>query len=164
MADMNMQSTDTAVYTKTESRKNSKHRKSRKTPPSFASDAHGQHIRNAVTGSYYEERVGTIEEKKFFKVAGKSVFKMNSGGVILDEGYHMSSFYYDSPEQYEKHKNVVLPLALKDSWHLNASVDDPAVQNISSALNFDAQYDADAASDDEDDLDEMIERLKNTSE
>ena len=162
MADIDMQSTDTEAYTKTESRKSGKRRKSRRMPPSFASDTHGQNIRNAVTGSYYNERVGTLEEKKFFKVSGKSTFKMNSEGVVLDEGYNMSSFYYDSPEQYEEHRNVVLPLSLKDKWHLDASVGGPAAQNVSSEPHFDAQYEV--TSDDEDDLDEMIERLKKTSE
>ena len=161
MADMNTHSTDNEVYTTPEPRKSGKRRKSRRVPPSFASDTHGKHIRNAMTGSYYDEKVGSLEEKKFFKVARKSTFKMNSEGVVLDEGYNMSSFYYDSPEQYEEHRAVMLPRAVKDQWHLNTDVENLTNQQAPSVPDFVAQHDA--SSGDEEDLDEMIARLKQTS-
>ena len=121
---------DTREYTTKEKHKTNKKKRSRRVLPSFASDVHGAHIRNAVTGSYYDERVESLKERKFFKVSGKSSFKMNSDGVVLDEGYNMSSFYYDNPEQYEEHKNVVVSREVKDKWRLGADADDVKSHDI----------------------------------
>ena len=156
-----LEETETGTYIKAESQKDGKRRKSRKLPPSFASDQQGQNIRNAVTGSYYDERVGSIEEKRLFKVVGKSAFKMNSDGVVLDEGYNMSSFYYDSPEQYEQHKRTVLPSALKESWRLNAVSDNSTAQNMSGAPHCDTYEDA--MKDDVAELDDMVDGLDKTT-
>lgn len=161
MADMDTHSTDNEVYTTPEPRKSGKRRKSKRVLPSFASDIHGKNIRNAMTGTYYDEKVGSPEERRFFKVVGKSSFKMNSEGVILDEGYNMSSFYYDCPEQYEEHKNVVLPMALKDKWHLSEDAEHVTSRQAPSVPDFVAQHDASSGEDE--DLDEMIARLKQTS-
>ena len=106
--------TDNDTMTK-RSNKNGR-RKAKRVPPSFASDVVGQNIRNAVSGSYYDVYVGSKLERQFFKVCGKSTYKVNSEGVVLDDGYNMSSFYYDTPEQYETHKDIVLSQEIKDKW------------------------------------------------
>ncbi len=149
---------DTREYTTKEKHKNNKRRQSRRTLPSFASDVHGAQIRNAVTGSYYEERIGTLKEKKFFKVSGKSSFKMNSDGVVLDEGYNMSSFYYDNPEQYEKHKNVVVSQAVKDKWRLNADAHDNQEDQP-----YDINHESNDTASEGDDIGDMLDRLKTMS-
>ena len=116
MTDMDTQQ-DGFTSSQVKTRHDKRRHRGKRAPVSFASDVHGMNIRNAATGSFYDERVGTLDERKFFKVTGKSTFKMNSEGVVLDEGYNMSSFYYDTPEQYEQHKNVVLAQDVKDKWY-----------------------------------------------
>ena len=105
------------IFTSSNREKSTKGKKSKKQPISFPSDIVGEHIRNAMTGSYYEERVGSLDEKRFFKVSSKSSVKFNSEGTMIAEGYDMSCFFYETPEQYEKHKNVVLEQSVKDEWY-----------------------------------------------
>ena len=133
---------------------NGKRRKPKKVPLSFASDVVGMRIRNAATGSEYDERVGSVDEKRFFKVSGKSRVKYDKDGNMIAEGYDMSLFYYDNPEQYEKHRNVTLSQTLKDEWHGRRTDTD-----------VDAQSEVRACPpnlDDDPDLDAMVSRLKNT--
>lgn len=149
MTDVSMRQ-DGFTTNQSQVRSDKKRRKGRRIPVSFASDVHGMNIRNAATGSYYDERVGTVDEKRFFKVSGRSMFKINDDGVVVDEGYNMSSFYYDTPEQYEQHKNVVLSQDVKDKWYSRGSFVE--TRAIDETLNENS---------DEDDIDEMMSRLKN---
>ena len=76
MTDMDTQQ-DGFTRNKVKNRNDKRRRRGNRVPISFASDVHGMNIRNAATGSFYDERVGTLDERKFFKVVGKSTFKMN---------------------------------------------------------------------------------------
>lgn len=153
MTDMDMQQ-DGFTKSHVKSRHGKQHRRGKRVPISVASDVHGMNIRNAVTGSIYDERVGTLDERKFFKVTGKSTFKMNSEGLVIDEGYNMSSFYYDTPEQYEKHKNVVLTQDVKDKWYSNEETQES--KTIDTALD-------ETNNEDGEEIGDMIDRLKNIS-
>jgi hypothetical protein len=61
-------------------------------------------IRNAITGYYEKERVGKSDEDLFFKV------KLSIGNYL--DGH----LYYNSPEEYERHWQTTLPLAIKQTW------------------------------------------------
>ena len=158
MTDVDMQN-DGFTSNQVKTRHDKRRRRGKRVPVSFASDVHGMNIRNAATGSFYDERVGTLDERKFFKVSGKSTFKMNSEGVVLDEGYNMSSFYYDTPEQYEQHKNVVLAQDVKDKWYSRECCAQSKAVNES--LQETSSKNDDNSDNDEDDINDMINRLKN---
>lgn len=69
-------------------------------------------IVNAVTGFPYTKdegvfyRYGSNDELELFKV--KDVSRPSKGGFV---------FFYDSPEQYERHMHRALQPKLKEVWH-----------------------------------------------
>ena len=65
----------------------------------------GKKIRNAVSGSYYDFKIGSEDEQRFWKM------KDSSG-----QSGELSVYYYDSPEQYENHWNCVVSTESKGSW------------------------------------------------
>ena len=95
--------------------------KSRKTIPLFPSSVLGAPIRNALTGSPMEGVVGSLEEKKFWKVVRKDVERWGSDDngtpVLKTEGYDMASFFFDSPDQYERAFDVVVNQEDKADWY-----------------------------------------------
>lgn len=97
--------------------KKSHGKKSKKLEPSIASDIIGRNIRNAVSGSYYEEKVGSPDENKFWKVSRKSDVKFDDDHNMVADGFDMSAYFYDSPKQYEQHRNTVLKQSVKDIWY-----------------------------------------------
>lgn len=68
----------------------------------------GSRIRNAETGQYYNERVGTLQEHLYFKVALSTgeIRTRNSSNIL----------FYDAPSQYEEHLNGVVSEDVKRSW------------------------------------------------
>lgn len=67
----------------------------------------GNPIRNAINGDrMYEYKVGSPYESLFFKVCDACGF--HSSGPM--------TFYYNSPEQYERHLNIELPFYVKEKW------------------------------------------------
>lgn len=63
-------------------------------------------IRNAVTGFYEKLRVGRFESDLLFKV----ILATGETGNIPEQ------LYFDSPEQYEKHCNVIVSDSVKKAW------------------------------------------------
>jgi hypothetical protein len=63
-------------------------------------------IRNAVTGFYENLRVGRFESDLLFKVI------LATG----ETGSNPDQLYFDSPEQYEHHFNVIVPNSVKQTW------------------------------------------------
>lgn len=71
----------------------------------------GSLIRNAVTGSVEPVRVGSADERTYFKVG------LSTGELGTDPyGRHL---YYDSPDQYERHFGVRLAAGVVETWHAN---------------------------------------------
>ena len=70
----------------------------------------GTFIRNAVTGEVTNDRVGSKEEKKYFKVINALGLDRLNGPLQL---------YYESPSQYEIHQFVLLNPDDKDEWYEN---------------------------------------------
>ena len=90
-------------------------------PRVFSSNIVGQRIVNAMTGSSYDYVVGSKDEKRFFKVAARQPFRKHIdllGDEIIDaDGYQMNTLFYDTPDQYEKHKRVTLSDDVKTDWY-----------------------------------------------
>ena len=64
-------------------------------------------IRDAVTGSRYNKRVGTKDEDAFFKV------KDVSGAIGREPG----NLYFETPKQADKYLNVVFSEKAKAKWN-----------------------------------------------
>ena len=101
--------------------RNNNKRKKRSEPKVFASNIVGQRIVNAMTGSSYEFNVGSKLEERLFKVATSQPFHKHTnfmGEEVIDaDGYQINTLFYDTPEQYEKHKRVTLSDSLKKEWY-----------------------------------------------
>ena len=65
----------------------------------------------------------------------------------------MSSFYYDTPEQYEQHKNVVLAQDVKDKWY---SREETQQSKLDGALD-------ETKDEDDEEIGDMIDRVKTIS-
>lgn len=66
----------------------------------------GAKIRNAMIGSFYNDRVGSINEYKYFKVT------LATGHLKYDSNH----LYYDNPEEYERHFKCNISKEVKDEW------------------------------------------------
>jgi hypothetical protein len=67
----------------------------------------GSYVRNAITGIRYNVKVGSAESGQFFRVNDSTHIKMPSD----------RTFYYENPEQCERHLNIeILPLT-KQKWY-----------------------------------------------
>jgi len=68
----------------------------------------GTKIRSATTGIVNSMIVGKIDEDLFFKV------RVVNGEVVSSA--HGNDFYYDSPEEYERHMFIKVPQKIKERW------------------------------------------------
>jgi hypothetical protein len=69
----------------------------------------GTKIKSATLGTYYDNMyVGKKDEDMLFKVRVVNGETGNSA--------YGNDFYYDSPEEYERHLFVKLPQKIKDKW------------------------------------------------
>jgi hypothetical protein len=73
----------------------------------YGSGDAGSYIKNAVTGSYTNHRVGSEAEYLYFCVANCTGMDKLNGPIHL---------YYDSPSQYENHQYVLVDQKTKDIW------------------------------------------------
>ena len=64
----------------------------------------GAKIINAETGQVLEHIVGSIDEYRYFT-------------VMINEGQESVKLFYNSPEQYESHRNVSVDDNVKIEWH-----------------------------------------------
>ena len=70
----------------------------------YPSNIVGASIVNAVTGKPYDKcYVGTIAEKKFFRVIDASGL-CNSNGIKTYKNNTSNKLFYDNREQYMKHR------------------------------------------------------------
>jgi hypothetical protein len=68
----------------------------------------GAPIRNAITGVRFPQyKVGSKDEYLFFKVG------IATGEKGLREN---STFFFDNPEQYERHMHCTVETSVKSSW------------------------------------------------
>jgi hypothetical protein len=82
-------------------------------------DNPGMPIRDAITGNrYHKYKVGTRDENLFFKV----------GLVTGEKGLRENRlFFFDTPEQYERHMHCVLDAKIKNDW-LDKNLEEMAIR------------------------------------
>ena len=68
----------------------------------------GTRIRDAITGIYYSDKVGSFNESKFFKVS------LATGQCKSKNGSHM--MFYQTPQQYMTHFATQLNPAIIQKW------------------------------------------------
>ena len=74
----------------------------------YVSGSIGSKIRDAKTGHYFEETVGSKEELNFFKVA------LSTGELLPKNG--LNTLFYISPAEYELHMSHSLDPQIHEKW------------------------------------------------
>lgn len=74
----------------------------------YTSGDRGTRIRDAITGMYYNTKVGSFNEDKYFKVS------LATGQCNSANGSHM--LYYQTPQQYMSHFGVQLNPDIIAKW------------------------------------------------
>ena len=116
-------------YTEPVSRKKNRSLKKNKEKPIklFTTNSQGSRIRNAITGTEYDDRVGSFGEKKYWKVATKDVerYQRTLDGDIkmVTSGYDTAFYFFDSPEQYERLRKCKLDDEVKEKWYKRNNID-----------------------------------------
>jgi hypothetical protein len=78
----------------------------------FASGPTDWTIRNAVSGQrYIGHIVGSKSEDLYFKV------RFATGEHKDETGYHVTTLFYDDPEQYENHLFQEVQQEIKEKWY-----------------------------------------------
>jgi len=72
----------------------------------------GYLIRDAITGARMPYKVGSKDEYLFFKVRASH----------MSNGEDLVTFYYSSPEEYEKHQYTTISQEVKENWEYNRSI------------------------------------------
>ena len=74
----------------------------------YTSGDRGTRIRDAITGIYYNDKVGSFNETKFFKVS------LATGQCRSKNGSHM--LFYQTPQQHMTHFDIQLNPAIIKKW------------------------------------------------
>jgi hypothetical protein len=77
----------------------------------YSSGDIGSQIRDAETGDYFKQRVGSLEEELFFKVK-----------LVTGECNSSSTFFYSSPEQFMAHLNEDVPQHIINQWNQRKNI------------------------------------------
>uniref|UniRef100_A0A6C0B9B0 Uncharacterized protein n=1 Tax=viral metagenome TaxID=1070528 RepID=A0A6C0B9B0_9ZZZZ len=78
-------------------------RKNKRTITVFSSGSHGSYIRNAISGAYTNDIVGSADEDSYFRVSCPC-------------GSERKKLFFQSPEQYERHFDCNLEKDQKKNW------------------------------------------------
>ena len=102
-------------------KKNRSSKKKEKPIVLFSSNSQGARIRNALSGSEYDDRVGSPGEKKYWKVAAKDIERwqrtLDGDTRMVTSGYDTCFYFFDCPEQYERLRKFKLDDEVKASWY-----------------------------------------------
>ena len=94
-----------------------------KKPYYYPSNVQDNFIKNAVTGVKYPWRVGSFDASRLFKVVD-TIGKYDSSGYKIklnSNSYPNPSpnhCYYDSPQQFMTHRNMIVQPELIERWKL----------------------------------------------
>jgi len=84
----------------------------------YYSDVVGSPILDAVTGAKYPFRVGSQDEKKFFKVRSTTAYKNRSAKTPNPTCASVTNqAFYENPQSYMSHHSVVLSKSILDEWN-----------------------------------------------
>jgi hypothetical protein len=70
----------------------------------------GNRIRDAETGEYYKELVGSQDEEIYFKL------KMATGEIVSKNG--SNALFYTSPDHCMRHLHIDVPQNIIDTWEV----------------------------------------------
>ena len=89
----------------------------------YYSDVVGSPILDAVTGVRYPFRVGSVDEKKLFKVRSTTAYKNHSAKAAYPTCPSVTNqAFYENPESYMKHHSVELSQDILDNWNMRNTV------------------------------------------
>jgi hypothetical protein len=74
----------------------------------YATGDFGSQIRDANTGAFFNERVGSSAEQKFFKVG------LSTGELKCKNG--STTLFFITPEEYEKTLHTTVSQDIKNEW------------------------------------------------
>jgi hypothetical protein len=78
------------------------------------------YVRNALTGGQYPYRAGTFDSMRLYKVAD-TTGRCDRNGVVLlpteKRNPNPNMLFYDSPEQYMKHRKVKVQQSDVNKWY-----------------------------------------------
>jgi hypothetical protein len=83
-------------------------KKKKKNIEFYTSGDRGTRIRDAITGLYYNDKVGSFNENKFFKVS------LATGQCTSKNGSH--TMFYQTPQQYMTHFGTQLNQVIMQKW------------------------------------------------
>ena len=95
----------------------SNYQQKRKIRECYYSDVVGEYIVDAITGAKYPWRIGTIDEKRFFKVTDTVI----NGNYDSYNGRSSRKAYYENPHTYMNHKRIDLDEELIQQWYKNVN-------------------------------------------
>ena len=77
----------------------------------YYSDVQGASIKDAITGEIYPWKVGSNDEKRFFKVKDNSL--LNKYDCEFQEGH---TLFFKNPEEYMNFNNMQLDEDIIEEW------------------------------------------------
>jgi len=86
----------------------------------FPSNTLMDYVRNALTGGQYPFRAGTFDSMRLYKVFDTTGNCDRNGVILLPHEKRNQSpniLYYDSPEQYMKHRKVKVSQTDVNKWY-----------------------------------------------
>ena len=84
----------------------------------YYSDVVGSPILDAVTGAKYPYKVGSVDEKKFFKVRSTTAYKNRSAKTAYPSCASVTNqAFYENPQSYMNHHSVVLSTESLNQWN-----------------------------------------------
>ena len=82
-------------------------KKTYNTEKNFYSSERGHYIVNALTGEKYNYKVGSLDERKFWRVT----IPFTKDGVT-----NSTKLFYISPSEYEYHRDINVGIDIKIKW------------------------------------------------
>tara|TARA_B100001057_G_scaffold455802_1_gene502618 strand:- start:234 stop:626 length:393 start_codon:yes stop_codon:yes gene_type:complete len=86
----------------------------------YTSSIVGDYIVNAITGEKYPWRVGSPDEKRFFRVTDTT--KFNDSSNTNGENRTSYKLFYESPHVYMKDRKIELDKELVKTWYNNINL------------------------------------------
>ena len=85
----------------------------------YYSDIVGDYIVDAITGEKYPWRVGTLNERRFFKVTDTTITVnyTRKGNYNSYEGRSSHKAYYENPHAYMRYKMIELDEEFVNEWY-----------------------------------------------
>ena len=86
----------------------------------YTSNKSNMFIKNAITGSFYDYKVGSFKSAQLFKVVDTIGHHDKDGRNIKNiTGFNCSPnhLYYDTPEEFMRHRNCSLSQELINAWY-----------------------------------------------